>query len=143
MLRRYVADLANGRLEQQVLSRETVEFCSTDPRHTGEAHRRVFMAQGGQSAWQTGVAAFDTSTGVLDRFDFGPRTHAGEPVFASKPGGGEDDGWLLVQLLELDRGATSFAVMDALNVADGPVAVIELERSQPLSFHGQFVPGGN
>jgi all-trans-8'-apo-beta-carotenal 15,15'-oxygenase len=143
-LRRYTADLATGRLEAQVLAEANVEFCSADPRLSGTAHRKIFMARGGKhqtgTAWHTGVAAFDTLTGALDSFDFGARTHAGEPVFASKPGGRPDEGWLLVQLLEMDRGAASFAVLDTASISDGPGAVIELTHSQPLSFHGQFVP---
>jgi all-trans-8'-apo-beta-carotenal 15,15'-oxygenase len=142
-LRRAIADRATGRLEEIVLVAESVEFCAPDPRHTGSPHRRVFMAHAGGGAgvaWHTGVAAFDTATGTLDRFDFGAATHAGEPVFASKPGGGVDEGYLLVQLLEMDRGASAFAVLDAQALSDGPLAVIELEQSQPLSFHGQFVP---
>ncbi len=142
-LRRAVADLATGRLEETVLVPESVEFCAADPRLTGAAHRRVFMAHAGGGAgvaWHTGVAAFDTATGKLDRFDFGATTHAGEPVFASKPDGEAEEGFLLVQLLEMDRGASAFAVLDAQALSEGPLAVIELEQSQPLSFHGQFVP---
>jgi all-trans-8'-apo-beta-carotenal 15,15'-oxygenase len=45
-----------------------------------------------------------------------------------------------VQLLETARAATSFAVLDAQSVADGPLAVIELHHAQPLSFHGQWLP---
>jgi len=140
-LRRYVADRATGQLQETTLAAESVEFCAADPRCTGAAHRRVFMAHDPHgSAWHTGVAAYDTATARLQKFDFGPHTHAGEPVFASKPGGGQDEGWLLVQLLETARGASSFAVLDAQAVGDGPLAVIELDISQPLSFHGQWVP---
>jgi all-trans-8'-apo-beta-carotenal 15,15'-oxygenase len=145
LLRRYVADLATGRLEAQVLADDAVEFCSADPRHAGAPHRRIFMAHGGSGAagvaWQTAVAAFDTATGTLDCFDFGPTTHAGEPVFAAKPCGGQDEGYLLVQLLETERAASAFAVLDAQCLGDGPLAVIELEQRHPLSFHGMFVPG--
>jgi all-trans-8'-apo-beta-carotenal 15,15'-oxygenase len=142
-LRRYTADCATGRLTEDVLVRETTEFCAADPRRTGLSHRRIYMAHSGsdpRSPWHTGVAAYDTVTGTLDSFDFGATTHAGEPIFASKPGGVTDDGWLLVQLLETARGATAFAVLDAAALADGPVAVVELEQGQPLSFHGQWVP---
>jgi len=144
LLRRYVADLATGRLEAPILAHDAVEFCSADPRHTGAPHRRIFMAHGGSGAagvaWHTAVAAFDTAAGTLDYFDFGPTTHAGEPVFAAKPGGRQDEGYLIVQLLEMDRGASAFAVLDAQALSGGPLAVIELLHSHPLSFHGQFVP---
>jgi all-trans-8'-apo-beta-carotenal 15,15'-oxygenase len=140
-LRRYVADRATGRLHAQTLVAESVEFCAADPRRTGAAHRRIFMAHDSRgAAWHTGIAAYDTMSATLQTFDFGPQTHAGEPVFAAKPGGAPDAGWLLVQLLETARAATSFAVLDAQSVADGPLAVIELHHAQPLSFHGQWLP---
>jgi all-trans-8'-apo-beta-carotenal 15,15'-oxygenase len=142
MLRRYVANRASGTLEETVLCPEAAEFCSTDPRTVGGPHARIFMAVGDPRAGglvHSGVAAFDPKTARLDRFDFGATTHAGEPVFAPRPGGRDNQGWLIVQLLETERQASAFAIMNAEALADGPQAVVELEQPHPLSFHGQWI----
>jgi carotenoid cleavage dioxygenase-like enzyme len=85
------------------------------------------------------VAALDTCTGRLDAFDFGAHVNAGEPVFAADPAGAFDQGWIITQTLDMRRGKTEFAVLDANRLVDGPVATISIGEAVPISFHGQWV----
>jgi all-trans-8'-apo-beta-carotenal 15,15'-oxygenase len=75
----------------------------------------------------------------LDSYDFGGFVNTGEPMFAADPGGGRDQGWLITQTLDVERGTSGFAVLDARNVAAGPVATVELGETMPISLHGQWV----
>ena len=140
-LRRYIIDFAHHRLEEIELAGSNFEFPSVAPLTVGVEHESIFASQGTESGMlHTGVARLNVSSGVVDSFDFGPTTHCGEPVFAKRPGGTEEaDGWLIVQVLEMNRGAASFAVLDARHVHDGPLATIELEASAPISFHGMWL----
>lgn len=42
--------------------------------------------------------------------------------------------------LDLARGIRQLAAFDAMNIKEGPVAVVRLPYSLPLGFHGIFVP---
>ena len=139
-IRRYVLTPATGRLTETVLADGNYEFPSIDRRAGGAAHGRVYVTRGaGSGMLHTGVAALDTRTGALDAYDFGATVCTGEPVFAADPAGGADAGWLITQTLDAERETSAFAVLDARNVATGPVATVELGETMPISFHGHWI----
>lgn len=118
------------------------EFPSVDGCCGSARHRRIYLTRGTAGGiLHSGIAAFDTRTGALDAFDFGREVQAGEPVFAARPGGAGDEGWLIAQTLDAARQVSEFAVFDAGHVADGPIARIALGEPVPLGFHGCWVPG--
>jgi all-trans-8'-apo-beta-carotenal 15,15'-oxygenase len=67
----------------------------------------------------------------------------GEPVFAAKPGGGIDQGWLITQCLDGASDTTFFALFDAEHLAAGPLARIWLDHHVPISFHGAWQAASN
>ena len=80
-------------------------------------------------------------TGDQIRYDFGAGRICGECAFAPDPAGSsEDDGWLVNWVYELDGSASEFVVLDARNVADGPIARIPMPRRVPFGFHGNWFP---
>lgn len=140
-LRRYVMT-ADGRLTETIMAEGNFEFPSVDGRVGAAEHGRIYLTTGaGTGMLHTGIAAFDTRSGRLDAYDFGPQVNAGEPVFAADPGRGIDQGWLLTQILDTASGTSGFAVLDARNLAAGPVATVDLGETMPLSFHGCWVAG--
>jgi len=139
-IRRYVLSPATGRLTETILSDGNFEFPSIDGRAGGEAHGRIYVTCGSQAGMlHSGVAALDTRTGCLDAFEFGDHVNAGEPVFAADAAGGPDAGWLITQTLDTRRGTSGFAVLNARRVSDGPLAIVELGETMPISFHGHWV----
>jgi hypothetical protein len=48
--------------------------------------------------------------GKLDTYDFGPSVNTGEPIFAADLEEGRDQGWLITQTLDVERGTSGFAV---------------------------------
>ena len=139
-IRRYVMS-PNGKLAETVLADGNFEFPSIDWRASGTTHERIYVTSGATSGMlHTGVAAVDTRTGKLDAYDFGRFVSTGEPVFAADPeGGARDHGWLISQTLDVERGTSGFAVLDAQNIAAGPIATVELGETMPISFHGHWV----
>jgi all-trans-8'-apo-beta-carotenal 15,15'-oxygenase len=135
-LRRYRLNLSDGRLTEDTLSTDTHEFPIVDPRLATRAHRVGYMTTGGLHAINTGVKRVDFETGATQAFDFGSANAVGEPVFAAKPDGGVDEGWLITQILDGETKKTYFAVFDAASVSDGPIAKVRLTHSLPISFHG-------
>jgi all-trans-8'-apo-beta-carotenal 15,15'-oxygenase len=138
-IRRYVLR-PDGRLSETVLAVGNFEFPSIDGRAGGAEHGRIYLTRGRSTGiFHTGIAAFDTGTGRLDVYDFGTGVNTGEPVFAAAPEGGLDRGWLITQTLDTEHGTSGFAMLDASNVAAGPLATVELGETMPISFHGHWL----
>jgi all-trans-8'-apo-beta-carotenal 15,15'-oxygenase len=135
-LRRYRLNLRDGKLTQEIISADTHEFPIVDPRLATRAHRIGYMTTGGLHAINTGVKRMDFETGATQGYDFGAASAVGEPVFAAKPGGRADEGWLISQVLDGETKKTFFAIFDAQTVGSGPIAKVRLTHSLPISFHG-------
>ncbi|MCD6074102.1 MAG: hypothetical protein K0Q70_985 [Rhodospirillales bacterium] len=135
-LRRYRLNLRDGKLTQEIISADTHEFPIVDPRLATRSHRIGYMTAGGLHAINTGVKRMDFETGATQGYDFGTASAVGEPVFAAKPGGGADEGWLITQVLDGETKKTFFAIFDAQTVGSGPIAKVRLTHSLPISFHG-------
>ena len=66
---------------------------------------------------------------------------SGEHAFAPDPEGtAEDDGWLLTFVIDRTTERTDLAILDARDVAAGPVARVHLPRRVPIGFHANWFP---
>lgn len=74
-----------------------------------------------------------------DVFFAGPTATLQEPSFIPKDGGSEGEGYIIALLNQLDVLRNDIVVLDALNVAKGPLAVIYLPFKLKLGLHGNFV----
>jgi len=74
-----------------------------------------------------------------DVFFAGPTATFQEPSFIPKDGGGEGEGYIIALLNQLDVLRNDIVILDALNVAKGPLAVIHLPFKLRLGLHGNFV----
>ena len=138
-IRRYVLSNSGG-LTETVLADGNFEFPSIDWRAIGAEHSRIYVTAGKEGGMlHTGIAALDIRSGRLDSYDFGAHVNTGEPVFAADPERGPDEGWLITQTLDVERGTSGFAILDAGNVSAGPRATINLGETMPISFHGHWV----
>ena len=77
--------------------------------------------------------------GLEDVFFFGPTTTFQEPTFIPKEGGGEGEGYLIALLNHLDQLRNDVVIFDALNLSQGPLAVIHLPFKLKLGLHGNWV----
>ena len=137
-IRRYQIDLANRQVKEELLDGANHEFPMIDPRTALAKHRIGYFAVGGIGALQSGVKRLDYDTGAVQVHDFGPLTHVGEPVFAARPGGDLDEGWVIAQCLDGAAGVTFFAVFGADNIEAGPRAKVWLDHPMPIGFHGSW-----
>jgi carotenoid cleavage dioxygenase-like enzyme len=76
---------------------------------------------------------------IEDVYFVGPTATLQEPSFIPKEGGGEGEGYIIALLNHLDLLRNDIVIMDALNVAKGPIAVIHLPFKLKLGLHGNFV----
>jgi carotenoid cleavage dioxygenase len=85
------------------------------------------------------VVRYDDATGERQVWNAGPHGHVGESVFAPDPAGeAEDDGWLLNAVHDSSTDRTDICVLDAQDVAAGPVARVHLTHRMPFGFHANW-----
>jgi carotenoid cleavage dioxygenase-like enzyme len=65
----------------------------------------------------------------------------GEMVFVpDSAAAGEDEGWLVGYAYDMAADRSELLVLDATDVAAGPIARVRLPSRVPAGFHGAWVP---
>jgi carotenoid cleavage dioxygenase-like enzyme len=144
-LHRWRVDTEVGRVTDEVVDeRDDMELPSRDLRRTGREHRHGYFVQTRPAEHTVdlgGVIKHDYRTGEREVWEPGPTEHAGEWLFVDDPAsGGDDEGWLLSYLHDEATGRSRLAVLDATDVAAGPVASVALPQRVPYGFHATWVP---
>jgi carotenoid cleavage dioxygenase-like enzyme len=121
-------------------TRVAAEFPRSDARRAGLRRRYTTHVglYGGGRPIAAGVGLFDWESGKDSAYDFGTDQLVEEFVFHPR-GEGERDGWLVGTSVNLKARATELHVIDAADVAAGPVATWRADVALPVSFHGIFV----
>jgi len=97
----------------------------------------VYRAADGSSS----TGHLDFETGALDVYAPGPGDTVQECQFVPRrPDAPEGDGWLLVPVARVSQGRSDLVILDAQNLAAGPVATIKLPVRVRATFHGCWVP---
>lgn len=143
-LTRWRLDLRTSQIDRNVILSVPAEFPRIDDRYAMERHRHGFLAtassrQRGDGGLFHEISHFDFATGTQQRWDAGAGNGVSEPVFVSR-GVAEGDGWLLATVYDAERHASSLVVLDAMAVAEGPVAIAHLDHRIPYGFHGSWRP---
>ena len=120
------------------------ELPTRDPRLVGREHRFGYLVQSRDADGAVdfgGVIKHDFKTGRRERWDPGPARHSGEWLFVpAADSGADDEGWLLSYLHDEATARTELAVLDATDVAAGPVASVQLPQRVPYGFHAAWLP---
>jgi carotenoid cleavage dioxygenase-like enzyme len=130
-------------LRQEQLNDVDMDLPSIDRRRTGLAHRHAWYVTtddtGDHGFEFAGTLHRDMQTGREQVWDPGPHERAGE-VFFVAAGPGEGEGWLLTFAYDRTTDTSALAILDAQDVAAGPVARIHLPVKVPFGFHGLWIP---
>ncbi len=85
------------------------------------------------------IGRVELATGKTESWDPGAGWLVSEPIFVPRPGGAdEDDGWLVAQAYDPHRQATDAVVLDARDLAAGPLFTAHLPVSTGVTFHGAW-----
>jgi carotenoid cleavage dioxygenase len=87
-----------------------------------------------------GVARLDHVSGEVDRWEPGPHYRAGEVVLVPR-GRDEGDAWALTFAYDRTTDTSDLVILDAADLAAGPVGRVVLPRRVPYGFHGWWIPG--
>ncbi|KAK9834272.1 hypothetical protein WJX81_002370 [Elliptochloris bilobata] len=152
---RYEIDLVAMRmLSRRRLCDHVLEFPAVSPLRQGRRHRYVYAAAApvpGVNSPQQALVRVDTASGRVVAWHAGPHTYVGEPVLVPKAHGCvsddgrraepvEDAAWVLVMCYDAARGRSACAILDAADIAAGPVASAVLRAPLPHGLHGAWSP---
>lgn len=152
-LERWNVDLQRGSVDQQVLDDRPQEFPRAAPGLFGQAARFTYTiatgtraelvsATPGGGVLELGnvVVRHDRQTGSTSSWSEGPARSFGEAVFVADPerSAAEDGGWLLAFRYDAVDDASDVVVLDAADVASGPIASVRLPQRVPMGFHGNW-----
>ncbi|MEM7141248.1 MAG: carotenoid oxygenase family protein [Actinomycetota bacterium] len=138
-------DLA-WRAEQ--LSDLPLEFPEIDHRRTGLAHSVAWYTEAidepdGNLRFGA-IVRRETADGSETRWDPGPLYQPGEAVFVpDSAAAGEGEGWLMTFAWDATTDTSDFIILDATDVAAGPVATVKLPQRVPFGFHGTWLAYAN
>ncbi|QLC23970.1 carotenoid oxygenase [Parasphingopyxis algicola] len=141
---RWTIDARGGRVARTVIDATNQEFPRFDERLAGKPYRFAYCmaAEGSEDTPglinDTRLFKYDVESGQRQVHDFGPKRHPGEFVFVPR-GDGEDEGWLVGLVVDMNDDSTDFVILDAANFAGDPVATIHLPHRIPPGFHGNWV----
>ena len=143
-LYRYRFNLATGQTKEEQLDDENTEFPSADVRRLGRPSKLAYCMRISDEPTLLfdGIVRYDTSNGAQQRHSFGPRRWGSEAPFAPRVGAtAEDDGYLVSFVNDEIEGRSEVVVLDASDLAAGPVARVLLPQRVPIGFHATWVRG--
>ncbi len=139
---RFVLDPQGGRVTRELLLDRSVEFPAIHPLHMGECHRYIYIGAThapGPNAPLQAILKLDTQTGRTQQYSFAPRGFVGEPVFIPYPNSqGEEEGWIVTVVFDAASCRSQVVILEAQDLAAGPVARIPLQHHLPYGLHGSF-----
>lgn len=152
---RWTVDLGStsDHVEIVRLSDQIGEMPVIDPRYLGKKTNSFFCgtsnpALGPMLEWGpkgppfTCICRIDLETGKRDFYYAGPDSAPEEPLFVPKsPDAPENDGWLITVVGRRAENRSDVVILDSLNLAAGPVAIVKLPCRIHEGFHGTWIPG--
>lgn len=141
VLWRYEIDLDAGRVAGRALDDAGIELPRINEGRTGRAYRYGYAVEQPNNREMRGVVRYDVESGARQRYRVPPGDQNSEPVFVPRPEGrAEDDGWVLVCVYRQASDTSDVVVLDARDLAAGPLATVRLPRRIPAGFHGAWLP---
>jgi carotenoid cleavage dioxygenase-like enzyme len=147
-LNRWEIDLESNSksFKSDYLDEDMGEFPRLDERFSMREYRHGYYASGigehpnGYSF--NSVVHHDHVKKSKAAYTLGKHDSVGEPVFVPKNKNSEEgDGFLLIIAHRGIENRSDLLILDATNVADGPVATIKLPHRIPHGFHGNWRQG--
>ncbi|MCF2528031.1 carotenoid oxygenase family protein [Yinghuangia soli] len=139
---RYRFDLRTGTTREGPRDDDNTEFPMVDSRVVGRRNQygyAVHIAREDTLLFD-GLVRYDLHTGARQDHRFGPGRWGSEAPFAPRDGGtAEDDGYLVTFVHDERENRSEVVVLDAADLAAGPVCRILLPQRVPTGFHSCWV----
>lgn len=146
---RFQLDLQNQTAQRHLLDPRCCEFPCIQPQRIGQPYRYLFLGAAhppqGNAPLQA-ILKLDLETAAQQFWSAAPHGFVGEPVFVPRslaPSASElpeDAGWLLTLVYDSQHHRSEVVILDAAEVAAGPLARLRLKHHVPYGLHGSFTP---
>jgi carotenoid cleavage dioxygenase len=147
-LRRWTIDPSannNGTwIKEETLNDRDIQFPRPDDRFMTRATRHAFAninlnSRDGRAEGMDGVLRYDAVSGAEDVYHFGKGTSCGELIFAPRLGAAQEGNGYAMTLVHRAGSPTSeLAIFSALDLAAGPLAMVQIPFRVPAGFHCNF-----
>jgi all-trans-8'-apo-beta-carotenal 15,15'-oxygenase len=139
---RYKVNLKSKQVHRQRIQKRSCEFPRLNPAVSGRTYRYTYLTAA-PSAEVNGphqcILKMDMQNGTEQLWNDTPYGFPGEPVFVPRKGGTqEDDGWVLSLVYDAAHHRSDVVILDARDIAKGPLARLHLKQHIPHGFHGNF-----
>ncbi|MEY4271049.1 MAG: hypothetical protein RLZZ58_2265 [Pseudomonadota bacterium] len=139
-LHRWRFDLATGTTHEERLDDRILEFGTINQRFAGRRYRYAYSAIP-EPGWFLfrGLVKHDLETGEGDTFEFGAGRFGSEAPFVPRIGAvDEDDGYLVSFVADLNSDTSECVLIDARDIAAGPVCRIILPERFCAGTHAAW-----
>ena len=143
-LHRYRFDLRTGTTTEEPLDDDNTEFPSMNLARLGRPSRFAYNMRISDEPTLLfdGLVKYDTEKGTDERYWFGPGRWGSEAPFAARIGAiAEDDGYLVSFVHDQRHDRSEVVILDATDLAAGPVGRVLLPGRVPVGFHATWVRG--
>ncbi len=140
-LHRWRFDLATGECTEERLSDRIVEFGMINPAYAMKRHRYTWSTTT-RPGWFlfNGYVRHDSETGEEQVFSLPEGIYASEsPVVPHKGASEEDDAYLVTFLIDENTGTSECAILDAGDIAKGPICRLALPHKISSGVHATWV----
>ena len=139
-LDRWTVNPQTRTVSETIVYDRPVEFPRCHPALNSKPYRWGYSVASEGPAFP-GILKHDMQSGSVERMDFGPGRHGGEPLFVPREGGSaEDDGYLMTFVYDQGSDRSEFVVLDARDMGRPPLATVRLPTRVPYGFHGSWIP---
>jgi carotenoid cleavage dioxygenase len=127
--------------EKRRLLDVSCEMPRTDDRYQGRPYRYGYMICYRSNDGSSATGRLDFATGKLDVWSPGAGDSVQESQFVPRtPDAPEGEGWLIMPVSRVSKNRSDLVILDAMDLAAGPVATLRLPVKVRASFHGTWVP---
>lgn len=140
-LHRWRFNLDTGETKEERLSDRIVEFGMINPTFAMRPSRYVWSTTT-RPGWFLfdGFVRHDTATGEEAVYRLPDGVYASEsPIVPRKPGGAEDAAYLVTFLIDENAGRSQCAILDAGDIAKGPICRLALPHKISSGVHATWV----
>jgi all-trans-8'-apo-beta-carotenal 15,15'-oxygenase len=142
---RYTVNVKSGNISKECITEVPTYFGSVNPVVSAQKHKYVYAAvgaMGNSNAPPQGVGKVDVDAKTMDVWYPEEYEFCGEPMFARKKSdnaiANEDDGYIISVLNNGKEKKSEIVILDATNIAAGPIARVPLGINVPHGLHGCF-----
>lgn len=142
-LHRWRFNLKTGETVEERLDDRILEFGTINHKFDTQRHRYVYSAIPTPDRFQfDGLTRNDMQTGETQDYMFGEGRYGSEPGFAPRIGGSdEDDGYVVSIIMDVKADTSEFVMLDAKNIAAGPVCRVMLPERISSGTHSTWAHG--